>query len=119
MEQPHLPLDDPDPPTQACIWPASYERGTCRSCRARIFWAVVVDALGNVRTKADGVTPVRMPIDPRPTPTGNIVLRPPGKVERIPRGVFVDEAERWQTHFASCPGADAHRTTPRRRRHWR
>ncbi len=72
---------------------------TCRSCGARVRWAV---------------TPAgkRMPVDPEPVEGGNLLLSlddPP--VARVvdPSQLVIDDGQRFRSHFASCPNADAHR----------
>lgn len=68
--------------------------GTCRSCGAKILWAVTTNN-----------KPI--PLDDRPASDGNLHLE---------EGVaYVDlDRERWpgphyKTHFASCPHAKQHR----------
>lgn len=64
----------------------------CRSCGAAIIWCVT----GNGK---------KMPIDARPTDTGNLVLE-----GTEPTAVYVDPGTGTHTsHFATCPNADKHR----------
>lgn len=73
---------------------------TCRSCQAPIRWATTA------RGKA-------MPLDPRPTSDGNVVLDNQGAAV-----VLADEAlaamrdggvPLFTSHFATCPNANEHR----------
>jgi hypothetical protein len=76
----------------------------CRSCNAHVLWAV---------TEATGK---RIPIDPDPTPGGNVILSdddppvalvlPTGQASLFALGTGAD---RYTSHFATCPNADAHR----------
>jgi hypothetical protein len=80
----------------------------CRSCGAPIVWAV---------TEATGR---RMPIDPEPTSGGNVILSddnppvalvlPAGQASLFAHGTGAD---RFTSHFATCPNADAHRKAAR------
>jgi len=77
------------------------ETTACRSCGARIRW--VFTDKGH-----------RMPLDPEPDPTGNIVIREDGDAHVITKDdVIPPQAERWISHFATCPEAARHR----RRKH--
>lgn len=71
----------------------------CRSCRKRIIWAIT----GKMR---------RIPIDPDPTPDGNIVLQDQGKF-RPPLAtvhtVRPPDTMLYKSHFATCPAAAAFR----------
>lgn len=72
----------------------------CRSCGADIFYAV-------------GAKGAPMPMDAEPVVDGNLVLEP-RRDRSAPRAVAFQplihsQAERYQSHFASCPHAD----------HWR
>lgn len=77
--------------------------GRCRSCEAPIVWAVT--AAGRA-----------MPLDPDPTPDGNVVSDgrdEQGRVQVIvfakPADVPADRPLRYASHFVSCPDADQHR----------
>lgn len=76
----------------------------CRSCGAPIIWAQTVNG------KA-------MPIDAEPVPDGNVLLT--GRRVETRRGtlapecrvegdtpMFPDGADRYMSHFATCPQAD-------------
>jgi hypothetical protein len=65
----------------------------CKSCGKAIRWIV----LGNGK---------RMPLDPLPSPSGNIVLDPKGVGRYAAPG---DVSSRYVTHFATCPNAARHR----------
>lgn len=73
---------------------------TCRSCDAPIRWARNV------------VTNKGLPLDPDPVENGNLVLVDMGSdseeltVRYVKRGEDVGNAQRYQTHFVSCPDAD-------------
>jgi hypothetical protein len=76
-------------------------KGHCRSCGAPVRW---------VRT-VNGKT---MPLDPDPTPDGNIiaVVEPGGGrvAQVIGKDDLIDESvPRYKSHFATCPNADQHR----------
>ena len=70
----------------------------CRSCGAAISWA---------KTSSGK----RIPIDPEPSPKGNLVLR--GDAEKLAifaTAVNADARElRYTSHFANCPNAASHR----------
>jgi hypothetical protein len=78
----------------------------CRSCDAPIRWA---------KTAAGKV----IPVDPEPTPKGNIQL---GYVGGKEVAIVVNDADAlaaqaagedlYVTHFSSCPNAAAHRRVP-------
>lgn len=81
----------------------------CRSCGAEIFWAVTESG------KA-------MPIDAKPTSTGNLVLRDHtdnvGTVQVLDSPMTVldakkagarDDEPRFTSHFATCPNSASHR----------
>lgn len=88
-------------------WPTGYDRGRCRSCNALVFWATSCTGLGEPKRRPDGSV-IKMAMDPFPVPEGNLMLMFPAKVAPI-GAVFVEAHERWRTHFASCPDANAHR----------
>lgn len=80
---------------------------TCRSCGQPIQWATTT-------------TGKRMPVDRRPHPDGNVLLRPrtagPG-LEAVVLGPLERLAQErvhqlHQSHFATCPQADQHRRSP-------
>jgi hypothetical protein len=73
------------------------EQSTCKSCGAPIRWAV---------TRATGA---RIPLDPRPVASGNIVVEPSGFVRVLGRGEVVSPGDRFVSHFVTCPFAAAHR----------
>lgn len=74
----------------------------CRSCGARITWAV---------TKAGR----NMPVDVEPHPAGNLELTP--REDGAPLVAMIDPmdaqltftANRYRSHFATCPDASSHR----------
>lgn len=70
---------------------------TCRSCKARIVWAITA------RGK-------RMPFDMAPTRDGNMVLERSGLAESLLRARPVElmdlGVERYMPHHATCPDAD-------------
>ena len=73
---------------------------TCRSCSASIRWALT--------TKGR-----RIPLDPDPVPDGNLVLVD-GVAYSLPalatlRPELEVPAERFVSHFATCPQAGDHR----------
>lgn len=76
---------------------------TCRSCRAPVRW---------VLTQAGK----RMPLDPAPTPVGNIALTEE-TVDGVPvvrylgksAGADLFATDRYVSHFATCPEAKVHR----------
>lgn len=65
---------------------------TCKGCGAPIWW---------VTTAAHGRA---MPLDPDPTPTGNVTLDPQGRAVVHAAGqATLDDAERYMPHHATCP----------------
>lgn len=80
---------------------------SCRSCRQRIVWAVV---------RASGK---RIPLDPEPRGDGNLAVigATDTGVPAItylrggtpPMGDDPVDADRFATHFATCPNAARHR----------
>lgn len=77
----------------------------CRSCHAPIRWAVTQKGR-------------RMPLDPEPTPDGNLVLAPAVEARRAPTVVALTahndppldpNTPRYTSHFATCPDAPRHR----------
>lgn len=71
----------------------------CDSCKAKIIWAKTV-------------TGSRIPIDPEPVAGGKFWLVK--GTSDVPFAINAgDHAEpaRFDTHFATCPNADAHRKT--------
>ena len=75
----------------------------CRSCGAEIRWEV---------TSAGK----RIPLDPRPSPKGNVYLEPGaptvtvfGKLHADARSAMAGRL--YLSHFATCPNADSHRRT--------
>ncbi len=69
----------------------------CRSCSAPIRW--VYTAKGR-----------RIPLDPKPTRDGNIVLRGIGPIAQIIPGHGPADPPLYISHFATCPYAAAHRS---------
>jgi hypothetical protein len=78
---------------------------TCRSCGARIRWAVTTAGK-------------RIPVDEQPVDSGNVLLHEaPGGQDptatvvgkRVQPGLFGDDGPRYVSHFATCPNADRHR----------
>jgi hypothetical protein len=78
---------------------------SCRSCPASVVWFVTT------RDK-------RMPLDPTPTPDGNVrLITTTGDNQRraqVLGGVELDQARAegialYTAHFATCPSAEAHR----------
>lgn len=75
----------------------------CRSCGAPIFWAVTT-------------TNMRIPLDEKPTPSGNIELRVSYSHPRAVASVITANNPRrgaadalYTSHFATCPHASLHR----------
>jgi hypothetical protein len=71
----------------------------CRSCEARIIWALTA------RDKA-------MPVDADPVAGGNLTLTdgvPAPRVGVIKLGEQV-EGDRYVSHFSTCPKAEHHRS---------
>lgn len=67
---------------------------TCKGCYAPVWW---------VTTAAHGRA---MPLDPDPTPDGNVTLNPDGRAVvhgpgQLPLGVDPDEV--YMPHHATCP----------------
>lgn len=76
-------------------------RNHCRSCGAPMVW---------VLTRSGG----HMPLDPEPSPRGNIVLELGPNDQTVSRVLRADEEPasgqlRWLSHFATCPNAKEHR----------
>lgn len=78
---------------------------TCRSCHAEIVWTF---------TAASGK---RMPLDPIPTPGGNVIIDAQGCSVVLSITDTATPGPRFTPHWATCPTADQHRThaerTPR------
>jgi hypothetical protein len=76
--------------------------GACRTCHAPVLWAKTIKG----RT---------IPVDPTPVPDGNLIVEHrDGKgspVFRVLRKGEPTAADRYRTHFESCPNADQHRTS--------
>jgi len=74
----------------------------CGSCRAEIRWVTTQNH-------------AHMPIDPDPTPDGNVIPIPQGEdVEPLARVLRKDEepppgTKRFTTHWETCPTAAKHR----------
>ena len=70
----------------------------CRSCGAPIRW---------VETDRDR----RMPLDPEAHLEGNLVVVVEGgrTIARMFQPLFDVDAERYRSHFVTCPNADQHR----------
>lgn len=65
----------------------------CTICEAPIQWMSTI-------------TGIRLPIDPKPTPKGNIVILPSGRIRIIP----VEERDRshgprYTSHYQTCPAS--------------
>lgn len=74
---------------------------TCRSCHAKIVWAVTPGGK-------------RMPVDAAPVDDGNVLLdrrQDPPLATVIGGGpqLWDEPGERHTSHFATCPDSDAHR----------
>ncbi len=68
------------------------EISLCRSCRAPIRWERTPNGK-------------RIPLDPEPVPSGNIVINEIGLAVVVKPG-----QGKYQSHFVSCPNAARHRT---------
>lgn len=70
----------------------------CRSCGAPIVWAVTERGR-------------RMPLDAQPVVAGNIEVsrRPDGAILATVRAEAQGEAQRYVSHFSTCPQAGQHR----------
>jgi hypothetical protein len=91
---------------RTCRPPEEAPVATCRSCGARIRWAV---------------TPAgkRIPLDADPVDGGNVLLHEapnPGEDptatvvgKRVQPNLFGDDGPRYVSHFSTCPDAAAHR----------
>jgi hypothetical protein len=66
----------------------------CRSCGAEIRWSITE-------------TGKRIPLDPDPSPTGNIRLD--FTTAHVLRADDDYQGPRYVSHFATCPNASAHR----------
>lgn len=82
---------------------------TCRSCGAPISWAFTLKGK-------------RLPMDPDPAENGNVILPIDEDGLPLPAIVFRDAedamdgfpgANRYLSHFVTCPNAGAHRRKPR------
>ena len=79
---------------------------TCRSCMAPILWACSVKGF-------------RIPLDPEPVDDGNVYIDGTAITnagEKLPAAFIAtqahpapDGAERFKSHFATCPDATSHR----------
>jgi hypothetical protein len=99
------------PQTPARVRPPSgYDGGKCRFCEQRVLWCTLVDEMGVVKRHPDR-RPIKLPLDPLPTPEGNLRLVGKGRAQKIARGEVVLIADRWQSHLDTCP-----RRRQRRRR---
>lgn len=82
---------------------SDYPTQPCRSCRKPVIW-VLTDA-----------SRARMPVDPTPSPRGNLELRdddteePPIIARVVPLIEREGRVDLHTSHFDSCPNADAHR----------
>ena len=67
---------------------------TCRSCCKDIIWSETASGK-------------KIPIDPEPVPSGNIMLECHGALATVvaPR----PDVKRHVSHFATCPNASSHR----------
>ncbi|MCK9250043.1 MAG: hypothetical protein M0P31_13850 [Solirubrobacteraceae bacterium] len=71
----------------------------CRSCGAPIRWGITQSGR-------------RIPLDPDPTPDGNVRLHPDGTAEVLSAyGLTVNAGPLHLSHFATCAQADQHRRT--------
>jgi hypothetical protein len=104
------------PPPEQRVWPVGFDRGICSGCRQPVFWASMVDALGELKRRPTDGSVVRNPINPWPVENGNLQIVAPGRVGMIPRGVYVAPQQRWTSHFATCPTAPQFRRRGRGRR---
>jgi hypothetical protein len=72
----------------------------CSSCGAPIRWAKTIKGVG-------------IPLDPEPSPRGNVVISEEGAalVYNSPGAVAAryEGEPRYLSHFATCPNADQHR----------
>lgn len=86
--------------------PRGYERGTCRHCGVPIFWATLVDWMGRVCRHRHPLTPnaprrpVRIPMNPGPTPHGHwrLVDGGRGRARKIGHQEHVHPDDRWERH---------------------
>ena len=51
----------------------------------------------------------RIPLDPEPTPTGNVILADDVAIVLRHGAPRLDNEDRYTTHFATCPNAAEHR----------
>jgi hypothetical protein len=74
----------------------------CRYCPAEIMWAVTENG-------------IRIPLDPSPSPKGNVMLE--FQADGTPIATVVDPSKAvgqfWIAHFATCPGAQKARRKKR------
>jgi hypothetical protein len=73
----------------------------CTSCQAIVLWAKTP-------------TGAKMPVNPEPDPTGNIVLSEGPKPSDWPLATVTHMSQapdkpRYKSHFATCPNAKQHR----------
>lgn len=66
----------------------------CRACGAPIYWGLTNSGR-------------KIPLDPAPTPTGNLAFRDDGRV--VSDHGFPTTAPRYVSHFVTCPRADEFR----------
>jgi len=71
----------------------------CKSCKASIVWAMTTSGS-------------RMPLDATPVKQGTFTLREDGRYLLAEIGTG-DDVDRFQSHFATCPNADRHRSASR------
>lgn len=74
----------------------------CSTCKAPVLWAV---------TAATGA---RIPLEPEPSPKGNLRLEErPGKspLAHVVEPLLDAPGPRYRAHFVSCPDAARHRRT--------
>lgn len=90
----------------------------CRSCKASIYWAQLVDEQGEFARNEENGRIKAIPVDVEPVQNGNIVLadRQGTIVARYLRaGETPPMGGRLRvSHFASCPNAKQHRKRGRR-----
>ena len=93
---------------EVVLRPEGAEEGTCRTCKAGIWW--VVTYAGE-----------RMPLDREPDAEGNIEMWLSGTAWRAEvlhqvETLFAVDRPRWRSHFATCPDAAVHRSLPAQRK---
>jgi hypothetical protein len=98
-----LDLDVKDePPRPRAFIPRGYDTGHCKYCKARVIWATMVNALGEIKRKANG-QPVRNPVDVFTDPNGSLLFEGGGTARTVVKGELVDAGELRISHWATCP----------------